>query len=75
MYELIENETKSRMLANTRKEYAFTVVDPASAPEDRIWPRRSLMVITGVAIGGILGLLAALTVDMFIRYRNETAAR
>ena len=69
MYELIENETKSHMLANTRKEYAFTVVDPASAPEDRIWPRRSLMVGTGMALGGVLGLLIALAVNAWVRYR------
>jgi uncharacterized protein involved in exopolysaccharide biosynthesis len=69
MYELIESETKSHMLANTRKEYAFTVVDPASAPEDRIWPRRSLMVGTGMALGGILGLLVALVVNAWVRYR------
>ena len=69
MYELIENETKSHMLANTRKEYAFTVVDPASVPEDRIWPRRSLMVGTGMALGGVLGLLIALAVNAWVRYR------
>ena len=47
MYNLIEEETKTLMLANARREYAFTVVDPAVAPEQRISPRRTLMVLGG----------------------------
>ncbi len=74
MYELIENETKVHMLANTRKEYAFTVVDPAVVPEQRVWPRRGLMVITGFGVGLVLGVLLALVLNLFGRYREETAA-
>jgi uncharacterized protein involved in exopolysaccharide biosynthesis len=75
MYDLVENETKVHMLANTRKEYAFNVIDPASAPEDRIWPRRSLMVITGAALGGVTGLFLALAYNMWARQRETAAAR
>jgi hypothetical protein len=32
LYNLIESETKTLMLANARVEYAFTVVDPAVVP-------------------------------------------
>jgi uncharacterized protein involved in exopolysaccharide biosynthesis len=55
MYGLIEAETKSLMLANGRTEYAFTIVDPAVPPEVRFSPRRTLMVISGLFIGGFLG--------------------
>ncbi len=75
MYELIESETKVHMLANTRKEYAFTVVDPAAVPEQRIWPRRGLLVGSGFAVGGILGLLLALVVNFFSRFRAGASAR
>jgi uncharacterized protein involved in exopolysaccharide biosynthesis len=59
MYQLIENETKNLMLAHGRLEYAFTVVDPAVPPEVRFSPRRTLMVISGLFIGGFFGSLIA----------------
>jgi uncharacterized protein involved in exopolysaccharide biosynthesis len=59
MYRLIEAETKTLMLANGRSEYAFTVVDPAVAPEMRVRPRRTLIALLGLAIGVLLGTAAA----------------
>jgi uncharacterized protein involved in exopolysaccharide biosynthesis len=59
MYGLIEQETKSLMLAHGRAEYAFTTVDPAVPPETRYSPRRTLMVISGLFIGGFIGSLVA----------------
>ena len=56
MYNLIESETKTLMLANARVEYAFTVVDPAVPPEIRISPRRTVMVIVGTLLGLFVGL-------------------
>jgi uncharacterized protein involved in exopolysaccharide biosynthesis len=56
---LIENETKKLMLAHGRLEYGFTIVDPAVPPEHRFSPRRTLMVISGLIIGGFLGSLVA----------------
>lgn len=63
MYNLIENETKTNMLANARPEYAFTTIDPAVAPEMRVWPRRSIVLILGVLAGFTIGALAALTLN------------
>jgi uncharacterized protein involved in exopolysaccharide biosynthesis len=57
LYGLVEGETKSLMLANGREQYAFTIVDPAVAPENRFSPRRTLMVISGLFIGGFVGSL------------------
>ena len=59
MYQLIENETKNLMLAHGRLEYAFTIVDHAVPPEVRVSPRRTLMVISGLFIGGFVGSLIA----------------
>jgi uncharacterized protein involved in exopolysaccharide biosynthesis len=55
MYNLIESETKTLMLANARVEYAFRVVDPAVAPEIRIRPQRAFMVIAGTMVGALIG--------------------
>ncbi len=74
LYGLVENETKVNMLASTRKEYAFTVVDPAVAPEERVWPRRALIVVSGGFLGGVLGVLLALAHNMWRRHRNGLAS-
>ena len=65
MYNLIETETQTLMLANARTEYAFTVVDPAVAPESRTSPRRKLIVLSGGALGLFFGVLAAFAINIF----------
>jgi len=71
MYSLIESETKTLMLANVRREYALTVVDPAVAPDLRFSPRRTIMVIMGLGLGGVIGLLIALGLHL----RRQILAR
>jgi uncharacterized protein involved in exopolysaccharide biosynthesis len=74
MYSLIENEAKNHMLASTRTDYAFTIVDPAVTPEDRVWPRRSLMVATGTALGFALGAFLALAYNLWRRFAARRPA-
>jgi uncharacterized protein involved in exopolysaccharide biosynthesis len=59
IYHLIEGETKSLMVAHGRQEYAFTIVDPAVPSEVRFSPRRTLMVLSGLFIGGFMGSVIA----------------
>lgn len=59
MYNLIENETKTLMLASAKTEYAFSVVDPAVPPERKLSPHRSLYVLFGAFVGGAVGLFVA----------------
>jgi LPS O-antigen subunit length determinant protein (WzzB/FepE family) len=73
MYNLIENETKTLMLANARSEYAFTLVDPAVTPEVRIRPRRTLMVLIGLLVGGLLGMVIAFAHGSFARYKGDAS--
>jgi uncharacterized protein involved in exopolysaccharide biosynthesis len=64
LYGLIENETKTLMIANGRPEYAFTIIDPAVIPELRISPKRFLTLVGGTIFGLLLG-----TVGAFLHYR------
>jgi uncharacterized protein involved in exopolysaccharide biosynthesis len=59
IYNLIESETKTLMLANVRMEFAFTVIDPAVPPERKDHPKRSLYVLFGLFLGFAIGVLAA----------------
>jgi uncharacterized protein involved in exopolysaccharide biosynthesis len=70
MYKLIESEMKTLMLANGKADYAFTVVDPAVPPEIRISPRRTLMVLAGMVLGGLLGVILAFSLDALRKYRS-----
>ena len=63
LFKIIEDETKNLMLARSRQDYAFFVVDSAVVPESRIAPRRALIVSLGVALGVLLATLTAFARD------------
>lgn len=63
LFKIVEEETKKLMLARSRQDYAFLVVDPAVVPENRIAPRRALIVALGFALGVLLAILAAFARD------------
>ena len=63
LFKIVEEETKRLMLARSRQDYAFFVVDPAVVPENRIAPRRTLIVALGFALGVLLAILAAFARD------------
>lgn len=68
---LMEEQIKSRMLTEIRKDYVFKVVDPAVAPELKDKPKRSLIVVVAGFIGGIVGLI----IILFRAGRTEHALR
>ncbi|PQJ44926.1 LPS O-antigen length regulator [Vibrio campbellii] len=68
-YSLIEEQTKSLMLAKTQDEFSFKVIDPAVAPEIKAQPKRALICILGTLLGTILGITIVLI--MFAYKKNE----
>jgi uncharacterized protein involved in exopolysaccharide biosynthesis len=73
-YNLIEEQTKTILLANVSKEYLFRTIDPAVAPEKRAKPKRKLIVI----LGTFLGLIGSVIVVMILfggstRRRSQTS--
>ena len=75
LYDIVESETKTLMLANGRLEYGFQVVDPAVAPEIRAHPRRTLLVLGGAALGLFLGWTAAFFRDALARNLRRSGQR
>jgi uncharacterized protein involved in exopolysaccharide biosynthesis len=59
IYRLIEAQTKKKMMASTREEYAFTTIDPAVKPERRHRPVRSVLVLVAMLLGAAAGVIAA----------------
>ena len=55
-FRLIEEQTKTVMLANVTDEYLLQTLDPAVAPEWKVKPRRALILILAFLAGGFLGV-------------------
>lgn len=68
LFSLIEEQTKTLMLANVRSEYVFKVVDPAIVAEKKAKPARALICILGVMLGGMFSVLFVL-----VRYFSKKA--
>ncbi|WKE67448.1 Wzz/FepE/Etk N-terminal domain-containing protein [Gallaecimonas kandeliae] len=60
LYQLVEEQTKTLMFAEVRDEYVFKTVDPAIVPEEKDKPKRALICILGIMLGGMLGVASAL---------------
>lgn len=54
LFSLIEEQTKTVMLANVREEYVFRIVDPAVVEEKKSKPSRALICISISLVGLIL---------------------
>lgn len=63
IYRLIEAQTKKKMVASTREEYAFTTIDPAVTPERKHRPRRTILVLAGLLLGLVGGVIAAVIIS------------
>jgi uncharacterized protein involved in exopolysaccharide biosynthesis len=59
-YQLIEQQTKTIMLAEVSLEYVLKTIDPANAPEEKAKPKRALIVVLGTMLGGMLSVLIVL---------------
>ncbi|EGR3003183.1 Wzz/FepE/Etk N-terminal domain-containing protein [Vibrio parahaemolyticus] len=55
-YKLIEEQTKSLMLAEVQEEFVFKVVDPAVVPELKDSPKRAIICIFSLLFGGIVSV-------------------
>lgn len=56
-YQLVEEQTKSKMLAEASPEYAFVTVSRAMVPEEKSQPKRALVCVLGTLLGGMLSVL------------------
>ena len=59
-YKLIEEQTKSQMLAEVQEEFVFKIVDPAAVPETKVEPRRAIICVLGAILGSLIGILIVL---------------
>ena len=70
LYSLIQAEIEKKMLAYSRPDYLFKVIDPAIISEDKSSPSRVLIIILGSLLGAMLGLLFVLARIFYIKNFN-----
>lgn len=70
-YELIEEQTKTVMFAEVRDEYVFKTIDAAVVPELKSKPKRALICILGVILGGIFGLFIVFTRSLVSNFKQS----
>lgn len=58
--ELIEQQTKTVMLANASDEYVFQVIEPPVAPELKSEPHRAVICVLATLLGGMLATIFVL---------------
>ena len=61
-YTIIEEQIKSKMLAEASPDYAFVPVSPSMVPEEKSQPKRALICILGTLLGGMLSVLWVLVI-------------
>ncbi|MCS0024733.1 Wzz/FepE/Etk N-terminal domain-containing protein [Vibrio antiquarius] len=59
-YKLIEEQTKSLMLAEVQEEFIFKTVDPAIVSEVKNGPNRAMICVLGTLLGGVLSIVMVL---------------
>lgn len=59
-YQLIEQQEQTKMLANTRDDYIFKVIEPPLLPEVKYGPKRALIAIASAIIGLFIGFFIVL---------------
>lgn len=71
LFDLIASEQKNAMLANTQKEFAFKVLDPAVEPDEKAKPKRALIVILAAFVAGFMAIFYAFIKEGIAKRREE----
>ncbi len=74
LYELIASQQQKAMLANTQKQFAFKVIDPAVAPDKKSKPKRSLIVVLATFVAGFLAVLVVFVREGMRKRKEEEVA-
>ena len=71
LYDIMQKQTETMMLANVKKEYAFKIINPAYPPELRFYPKRTTIVIVGSVLGSVVLLFIIFFFEFLIRFKQK----
>jgi uncharacterized protein involved in exopolysaccharide biosynthesis len=67
LFKLIQSNTEKKMLAYSREDYLFLIIDPAAVPEEKSSPARAIICIIGFFLGLITSFLIVLYKHFFLK--------
>lgn len=70
-FDLIEEQMKTVMFAEVRDEYVFKTIDSAIVPELKAKPRKALICVMGLLLGGMLSVVYVLIRHFLGRSRGD----
>ncbi|WP_447472628.1 Wzz/FepE/Etk N-terminal domain-containing protein [Vibrio harveyi] len=68
-YKLIEEQTKSLMIAEVQEEFVFKVIDPAISPEIKSGPKRITIIIIGLLLGAVVSCCFVMIKSIFLKLK------
>jgi uncharacterized protein involved in exopolysaccharide biosynthesis len=75
LYNLVEVEQQTLMLANAREDYVFQIIDPAMVPVEVAKPNLFFLLVLGVISGGFLGIVIVFTWRIAKGLQEQESAR
>lgn len=70
LFDLIQRQTETIMLANVRDEYVFKTIDPPLIPLDKTGPNRLSVLILITLVGAFIGVAAVFARDYWLTKRT-----
>tara|TARA_B100000787_G_C16156151_1_gene279037 strand:+ start:289 stop:1215 length:927 start_codon:yes stop_codon:yes gene_type:complete len=69
--QLLESQMQVLMMSSAGESYVYKIIDSPVSPEEKSAPNRSLIVILGTVLGGLIGLL----ISLIMHFRKEGLIR
>ena len=70
---LLEDQLKTVMVASTKEEFAFKVIDPGYTPNKKVAPYRALIMVVSTTLSGILSIIIIFVSIMIRNQKNQFA--
>lgn len=71
IFDILARQFEVAKLDEAREGALVQVVDPASPPDRKSWPKRTMIVLVSTAGGLLLGILVALAQAAWVRFRED----
>ena len=71
IYNLIAQQIETSMMSEVKENFAFKVIDPPRAPDKKIRPKRSQMVILSLVASLVAGILVAFFLEYVKKMKNN----
>lgn len=75
IYALIAQQVEIMTLAKIKESFAFKVIDPPRVPEEKVKPKRALMITTSLVLGLFLGILIVFLVEFAEKHREKEVTK